>query len=59
MQHMKIDNPFPTTGYYGPAFFCDREKETATLLRNLKGRQSTTLAAIRRMGKTALIKHVQ
>jgi AAA+ ATPase superfamily predicted ATPase len=56
---MKIDNPFPTTGYYGPAFFCDREKETATLLRNLKGRQSTTLAAIRRMGKTALIKHVQ
>lgn len=51
-------NPFPTTGYYGPKYFCDRVGETKTLVSNLKGGQSTVLTAIRRMGKTALIKHV-
>lgn len=56
---MKIPvNPFPTSGYYGPVYFCDRLAETQTLLTNLKGGQSTLLTAIRRMGKTALIKHV-
>ncbi len=51
--------PFPTTGYFGPAYFCDREEETLCLINNTRSGQSTTLAAIRRLGKTALIKHVQ
>lgn len=50
-------NPFPTSGYYGPDYFCNRANETQALLKNLKGGQSTLLTAIRRMGKTALIKH--
>ncbi len=54
----KPANPFPTSGYYGPEYFCDRRYETDTLLANLKGGQSTVLTAIRRMGKTALIHHV-
>lgn len=51
--------PFPTTGYFGPDYFCDREKETQTLINNIKGGQSTTMVAIRRIGKTGLIKHLQ
>lgn len=53
------NTPFPTTGYYGPKYFCDREKETNDLLTNLRGGSSTTLISIRRMGKTGLIKHVE
>jgi len=50
--------PFPTTGYYGSKYFCDRLEETERILRNLKGGQSTILIAQRRIGKTALIQHV-
>ena len=50
--------PFPTTGYYGNKYFCDREEETKRILMNLKGGQSTILTAPRRIGKTALIQHV-
>lgn len=51
-------NPFPLTGYYGPAYFCDREKETKAILTNIKGGLSTILTARRRIGKTLLIRHV-
>lgn len=50
--------PFPTTGYYGNKYFCDRDEETKRILLNLRGGQSTILAAPRRIGKTALIQHV-
>ncbi len=59
---MKIEKPFtpfPSVGYFGPEYFCDREKETETLVGNIKGGQSTTLVSIRRIGKTGLIKHLQ
>lgn len=51
--------PFPTAGYYGPTYFCNREEETQRLLQNIQSGQSTTLTAIRRMGKTGLIMHLQ
>lgn len=51
-------NPFPTTGYLGAKYFCDRQEETKTLLNNLINGSSTTLIAIRRIGKTGLIKHL-
>jgi len=51
--------PFPTTGYFGGNYFCDREEELETLTRNVRGGSSTTLVALRRMGKTALIRHLQ
>lgn len=50
--------PFPVTGYYGPAYFCNRESELEQLTRCLRGGQSATLVALRRLGKTALIKHL-
>ncbi len=51
--------PFPTTGYFGPKYFCDRERETRSVIENIRGGMSTTLISIRRIGKTGLIKHVQ
>jgi hypothetical protein len=53
-----ISNPFITTGYQGSEYFCNREEETVTLKRNLVNGQSTTLVAIRRIGKTGLIRHM-
>lgn len=50
--------PFPTTGYFGTQYFCNREEETQRILMNIRGRQSTILIAPRRIGKTALILHV-
>ena len=52
-------SPFPTVGYYGPEYFCDREKETETITANISGKQPTTLVAARRIGKTGLLKHLQ
>src|SRR6056297_431037 len=50
--------PFPLTGYLGPEHFCDREEELERLITNIRGNQSTTLVALRRLGKTALIHHL-
>ncbi len=55
---MKLKNPFPVVGYHGPETFCDREKETERLSKNLIGGLNITLISLRRMGKTALIHHV-
>ncbi|MBT6765075.1 MAG: ATP-binding protein, partial [Prolixibacteraceae bacterium] len=59
MKNINPTTPFPTSGYFGPLYFCDREKELETILGNIAGGQSTTLVAIRRIGKTGLIKHLQ
>lgn len=50
--------PFPTTGYFGAQYFCDRDDEARRILSNILGGQSTILTAPRRIGKTALIFHV-
>ena len=54
----KPRTPFPTTGYAGPQYFCDREAELSSLINNINGGNSITLIALRRMGKTALIRHL-
>ncbi|MDX2189857.1 MAG: ATP-binding protein [Bacteroidota bacterium] len=51
-------NPFPISHYMGPDTFCDREKETKTLVSGLENGQNFTLLSLRRIGKTGLIKHV-
>ena len=58
MSKSKLKNPFPVVGYQGSDYFCDREKETATLTENIENGISTTLISVRRMGKTGLIQHV-
>lgn len=50
-------NPFLITGYQGPEYFCDREKETETLISALDNGRNITLVSPRRMGKTGLIKN--
>ena len=52
-----IINPFVTTGYVGPDFFCDREKETEDLVRLLTNGNNVALISPRRYGKTDLLRH--
>lgn len=52
-----VDNPFVTTGYNGPEYFCDREKETGDLVRLLSNGNNIALISPRRYGKTDLLRH--
>lgn len=58
MKTKELENPFSTTTYHSAEYFCDRQEETARLITNIKSGNSTTLMAIRRIGKTGLIQHV-
>ncbi len=51
-------NPFLTKGYISSEFFCDREVESTTILKNIQANQDITLISPRKMGKTGLIHHV-
>ena len=50
-----MKNPFMVRGYGGAELFCDRQRELATLLSNVRNHADTTLISHRRMGKTGLI----
>lgn len=52
-----INNPFVTSGYIAPEYFCDREMETEDLVRWLVNENNVALISTRRMGKTGLIQH--
>jgi AAA+ ATPase superfamily predicted ATPase len=58
MARFLLDNPFLTTTYNGKQYFCDREKETDSLIKKLFNGNSITLISQRRIGKTGLIHHV-
>lgn len=51
------NNPFVIGSYWGSHYFCDREQETAELIRDLNNGRSVVLIAQRRMGKTGLVMH--
>ncbi|MEB2780411.1 ATP-binding protein [Algoriphagus sp. C2-6-M1] len=53
------NNPFPTSGYYGPQYFCDREEESKHITKLLQNGNSCLLIGNRRLGKTALIFHIR
>lgn len=55
---MKLNNPFLTSGYYGPEYFCDRDAESKALLSAIENERNVTLIAPRRYGKTGLIRKV-
>jgi len=55
----KITNPFITSGYIGPEYFCNRTEESKKLLGAISSRRNLTLISLRRMGKTGLLKHVK
>lgn len=50
-------NPFITSGYISPTYFCDRVVETDVLLRYLTNGNHVALISPRRLGKTGLITH--
>lgn len=52
MTTIQPNNPFLIAGYYSPAYFCDRQQETATIISALHNERNLTLVAPRRMGKT-------
>lgn len=52
-----LKNPFVTSGYDGPEYFCDREEETVKLIRQLTNGNNVVLMSPRRMGKTCLLHH--
>lgn len=51
-------NPFFLTGIIPDAYFCDREKETETIITHLENQSNILLTSSRRMGKTQLIRHI-
>lgn len=51
------NNPFLIAGYYGPAYFCDRDQESNDVLSAIYNGRNLTLISPRRMGKTGLIHH--
>lgn len=50
-----LKNPFILEPYQSKAYFCDREKETEEIIRNITNGRNTTLISPRRLGKTGLI----
>lgn len=52
-------NPFVTSGYVGPIYFCDRKNETEKIIKAVLSGRNITLISIRRIGKTGLLKHVK
>ena len=51
-------NPFPTKNYIGRSFFCDRIDETKEIIRKTTNGNAISLIAMRRIGKTGLLKHI-
>lgn len=52
-----IINPFVLGKYMSDRYFCDREEETAFLIKQIENGRNVALVAPRRMGKTGLIQH--
>lgn len=53
-----IANPFILRGYVSDDYFCDRDKETADLIAEIKNGNNITLIAPRRIGKTGLVQRM-
>ncbi|GHT22576.1 ATPase [Bacteroidia bacterium] len=52
-----IKNPFITSGYISPDYFCDRKEECQLFLNEVGNGNNLALISTRRMGKTGLIQH--
>jgi uncharacterized protein len=55
---LKKYNPFLLQGYADAATFCDRDKELAFLKEAMANQRNVTIISLRRLGKTALIRHL-
>jgi len=57
MKTHKLTNPFVINGYVSPEYFCDRERETLALVKNIRNGRNVVLTSPRRMGKSGLVRH--
>ena len=53
-----ILNPFQLQGYSGAAYFCNRKEELRFLKEAIQNQRNVSIISLRRLGKTALIKHL-
>jgi hypothetical protein len=58
MANAKIENPFIVGKYVSDKYFCDREKESEFILKQIINGRNVALISDRRMGKSGLIQHV-
>lgn len=58
MSTQKPLNPFFTGTDIPDRYFCDRQKETAEIIKQIENGSNIVLKAPRRLGKSSLIKHV-
>lgn len=52
-----LTNPFVTSGYVSPEYFCDRKQESEQLIGEIGNGNNLALISTRRMGKSGLIEH--
>ena len=57
MENLTILNPFVVGRYVSDKYFCDREKETEFLIKQIENGRNIALISPRRMGKTGLVRH--
>lgn len=58
MSKLLVDNPFVICKYISDDYFCDREKETEFLYKQIVNGRNVAMLSPRRMGKTGLIYHL-
>ena len=54
----QLSNPFVIGKYVDKEYFCDRVKESETLVHHIENGRNVTIMSERRLGKTGLIEHV-
>lgn len=57
MEELLIQNPFLVGKYVSDRYFCDRETETAFLVKQIANGRNVAIISPRRLGKTGLILH--
>ena len=57
MENLIVLNPFVVGRYVSEKYFCDREKETEFLMKQIENGRNVALISPRRMGKTGLVHH--
>ena len=57
MENLIVLNPFVVGKYVSDKYFCDREKETEFLMKQIENGRNVALISPRRMGKTGLVHH--
>ncbi len=58
MKTIVLANPFVVGRYVSDSYFCDRESETALLIKQVVNGRNVALISPRRMGKTGLVRHL-